>query len=283
VRARKRLSKMQLGSVRTRGFVAGSGKGFSLVELLVVMVVIALLAAIAFPMFVKVKQSAQISECLSNMRQLGVGLRMYIDSYDGSFPAAVPWGKPGSGEKTIQELLTPLVQNGMVAERTGTDPKTGRPTYIYPKRGVFACPSDSGLPPKFDGTCNIQAERRVWLQTGCSYEYYAGNQKDFLHWSASDPPQVPWTALSPEVQIKSRAVRVGAPIASIPAPSRKAVIGDIWFWHLGDRVPPEGDEFKVMYSNTLFADGHARRVQGTHHLEARLQQLARWHTFTEIN
>ncbi len=273
---------MRVGSVRTRGLVFGTSKGFSLVELLVVTVVIALLAAIAFPMFVKVKQSAQISECLSNMRQLGMGFRMYTDSY-GRFPAAVPWGKPGGSEKTIQELLEPYVQNGIVAERTGTDPKTGRPTYIYPNRSVFSCPSDSGLPTKFDGTCGIQAERRVCLQTGCSYEYYAGNQKDFLHWSAADPPEVPWTALSPEVRINSHDLRIGAPYSSVVAASRKAVMGDIWFWHLGDRVPPEGDEFKVMYSNTLFADGHAKRVQGVNHLEARLQQLTRWHTYTEID
>lgn len=280
------VENMRVGSARTNGLSAGHGKGFSLVELLVVMVIIALLAAVAFPMFVKVKQSAQISECLSNMRQLGLGLRMYVDSYDNRFPAAVPWGRPGfvqNDEKTIQELLGKYVGQGLVAERTGTDPKTGRPTYIYPKRSVFTCPSDSGLPAKFNGTNGILAERRVWLQTGCSYEYYAGNQKDFLRWSAADPPEVPWTALSPEVQVNSRAVRVGAPIANVVSQARKAVLGDIWFWHLGDRVPPHGDEFKVMYTNTLFADGHARRVPGVYHLEARLQQLSRWHNLTEID
>lgn len=276
--------RMQVGSVYRRGFAAGSSKGFSLVELLVVMTVIALLAAIAFPMFVKVKQSAQISECLSNMRQLGMGLRMYLDSYDSRFPAAKPWGKPGGDEKTIQELLTPFVQNGLAAERIGTD-SSGRPAYIYPKRSVFCCPSDSGIPNDFDGTCGVVADRRIWLQTGCSYEYYAGNQQDFLHWTASDPPPVPWTALSPlvEMQGTSRRVRVGAPLASLVSQSRKAVMGDIWFWHLGDRVPPQGERFKVMYSNTLFADGHAKRVQGSYHLGARIVKVDHWHNLTEID
>jgi len=274
---------MRVGSTK---LIGGANKGFSLIELLVVTVVIALISAVVFPMFIKVKQSAQISECLSNMRQLGIALRMYIDSYDNRFPAAMPWGRPGmseNGEKTIQEVLTPFVGQKWIAERTGTDPKTGRPTFIYPKRTVFCCPSDTGLPHKFDGTCGVVAERKVWLQTGCSYEYYAGNQKDFLSWPV-DPPQVPWTALSPEVQIASRKLRIGAPLANIVNQSRKAVMGDIWFWHLGDRVPPEGDEFKVMYTNTLFADGHAKRVTGVSHLEARLQQLTpRWHPYTEID
>jgi prepilin-type N-terminal cleavage/methylation domain-containing protein/prepilin-type processing-associated H-X9-DG protein len=253
--------------------------GFSVVELLVVAAVISILAAIAFPVIVKARQQAQISECLSNMRQLGLAFRMYLDDYHDSFPAAVPWGVPRSeftkGERTIQELLTTYVPNGMITEKTA-DGK-----YTYPQPSVFACPSDAGLPPKFDGFCGgVKANCPVWTQTGCSYEYFAANQKDYLFTIASDPPQVPRTALSPEVEISSRIVRIGAPVSAVMYPTKKAVLGDIWFWHLGDRVMPDDT---VAYSNTLFVDGHAARVRGVDHMEARLQQLKRWHTYTELD
>jgi prepilin-type processing-associated H-X9-DG protein len=247
--------------------------------LLVVVVILAVLSAIAFPVLVKTKQSAQTSECLSNMRQLGLAFRMYLDDYQEQFPAAVPWGIPGSpannGEKTIQEILVPFLRNGMVPEK-GADG-----SYVYSRRSVFCCPSDTGLPDECDGFCGgVKAEIAVWRQTGCSYEYYAANQPNFLDTTSSDPPKVPRTALAPEVEIDGQRTRIGAPWSAVISQTKKALLGDIWFWHLGDRVMPEN---RVAYSNTLFVDGHAARVRGAEKAEAMLQQLKRWHSFTELD
>lgn len=269
---------MRVGSGKSRGFAGGHIGGFSLVELLVVMTIIAVLAAIVFPVLVKAKQTADISECLSNMKQMGSALNMYLNEYDGRFPAAVPWGIPGSAEvgsdKTIQELLSPFVRDGMIRQKVGT-------RFLYPKPSVFTCPSDTGLLQKHDGFCGVRAGARVWLQTGCSYEYYATNQRKYLDRDIdSRPLLVPWTALSPQIQVGSKRERVGAPVSMIVHVTKKAVMGDIWFWHLGDQVPPDDE---VAFCNTLFADGHAARVKGTSHCMARVEQLQHWHSYQEID
>jgi prepilin-type N-terminal cleavage/methylation domain-containing protein/prepilin-type processing-associated H-X9-DG protein len=56
--------------------------GFTLIELLVVIAIIAILAAILFPVFAKARERAKLTSCLSNTKQLGTALRMYIDDND---------------------------------------------------------------------------------------------------------------------------------------------------------------------------------------------------------
>jgi prepilin-type N-terminal cleavage/methylation domain-containing protein len=60
--------------------------GFTLVELLVVIAVIALLAAILFPVFAQAREKARQASCLSNLKQIGAEMLMYTDDYDGRFP-----------------------------------------------------------------------------------------------------------------------------------------------------------------------------------------------------
>ena len=63
-------------------------RAFTLIELLVVIAIIAILAAILFPVFAQAKESAKRTACLSNSKQQGTALLMYIADTDGVIPVA---------------------------------------------------------------------------------------------------------------------------------------------------------------------------------------------------
>ncbi len=63
-----------------------SRSGFTLIELLVVIAIIAILAAILFPVFSKVRENARRTVCLSNEKQLGLGILQYVQDADEQYP-----------------------------------------------------------------------------------------------------------------------------------------------------------------------------------------------------
>ncbi|MGM0491747.1 MAG: DUF1559 domain-containing protein, partial [Armatimonadota bacterium] len=60
--------------------------GFTLIELLVVIAIIAILAAILFPVFARAREKARQTSCLSNVKQLMIGVQMYAQDYDERLP-----------------------------------------------------------------------------------------------------------------------------------------------------------------------------------------------------
>ena len=61
-------------------------QGFTLIELLVVIAIIAILAAILFPVFAQARESARTTSCVSNEKQITLGILMYVQDYDETFP-----------------------------------------------------------------------------------------------------------------------------------------------------------------------------------------------------
>jgi len=88
-------------------------RGFTLIELLVVIAIIAILAAILFPVFAKAREKARQTTCASNLKQIAIGAKQYVDDYDGKWVPdwASVWGGVAA---TWMEMQSPYVKNSQV-------------------------------------------------------------------------------------------------------------------------------------------------------------------------
>jgi prepilin-type N-terminal cleavage/methylation domain-containing protein/prepilin-type processing-associated H-X9-DG protein len=128
----------------TRGGVERRRQGFTLIELLVVIAIIAILAAILFPVFARARENARRASCLSNMKQIGLGVIQYTQDYDEQLPMnfeyqprsdlRLPDGRGYIGRYTWHLQLFPYIKS----------------------QQVFVCPSDPNPKGGFgdNGTVN---------------------------------------------------------------------------------------------------------------------------------
>ncbi len=106
-------------------------KAFTLIELLVVIAIIAILAAILFPVFAQEKMAAKKTADLSNLKQIGLGIMMYMNDSDDMFPRGGIQDAAGNWV-TWRESVLPYIKNGQQSYNNGD-------TYV--NGGMWTSPS----------------------------------------------------------------------------------------------------------------------------------------------
>lgn len=79
--------------------------GFTLIEVLVVIAVIAILAAILFPTFARARENARRSSCQSNLHQIGLGFAQYTKDYDDHYPLGLQADWNNGWPTTVQPYI----------------------------------------------------------------------------------------------------------------------------------------------------------------------------------
>lgn len=103
--------------------------GFTLMELLCVLVILALLAALLFPVFSGAREKVRQTACVSNMRQIGLAFRLYMQDNEETFPInRTCVGMPIPHETQCEEGMNVTGWVDMVS--------------VYIRSDVFKCPSD---------------------------------------------------------------------------------------------------------------------------------------------
>lgn len=126
--------------------------GFTLIELLVVIAIIAILAAILFPVFARARENARRTSCLSNLKQIGLGMMQYTQDYDERYAPAFSWdqasGKPNALDTDVSHPSGYFTINN--ASTSGHYKSWMDAVFPYVKSTqIFVCPSDNhaGAPP----------------------------------------------------------------------------------------------------------------------------------------
>jgi len=99
-------------------------RGFTLIELLVVIAIIAILAAILFPVFARAREKARQTSCLSNVKQISLGIIMYMQDYDERFPMLYWTASPRHG---LAQVVQPYIKNADVYNCPSSDAEATMP------------------------------------------------------------------------------------------------------------------------------------------------------------
>jgi prepilin-type N-terminal cleavage/methylation domain-containing protein/prepilin-type processing-associated H-X9-DG protein len=230
-------------------------RAFTLIELLVVIAIIAILASMLLPALSKAKGKAAQSRCYSNLRQLGLGMMMYLDTYNNVFP--------GTASRNTYGFRV----EDWIYWRTNLPlfPVTRSPIVVplgSASSNLFRCPADTDNTERF----RIQDGNGPYLYSYSltSYDLQNGISRGMA--SINDGSWHPFRSTS--IRDPARKIMLAEEQSSykkneVSDPS-SGVIND------GRWVPP-GDVLTSRHSlrgNVAFADGHALAVKWQFGLEA---------------
>jgi prepilin-type N-terminal cleavage/methylation domain-containing protein len=119
-------------------------KGFTLIELLVVIAIISILAAILFPVFARARENARRASCMSNLKQIGLGIMMYVQDYDEKYPTNLVGTKSDDSSYISRTDKTYPSGNFLVSDGSGSGHYLTWMDLIYPYTKsvqIFICPS----------------------------------------------------------------------------------------------------------------------------------------------
>ena len=198
-----------------------SKKAFTLIELLVVIAIIAILAAILFPVFAQARDKARQTSCLSNIKQIGLGLMMYVQDSDETYPGALQPSPSINGGSTSDQRMPldmqvlPYIKNDQI--------------WTCPSDAAFRVPTTDTRLQWWDGNYKAKGIIR-------SYGYMA--EINDVEWSDSHGGQRdPNSGLSPYTgarQPTDTNPPVGKALAALDSPSSTVALAELWAIGNGD-------------------------------------------------
>lgn len=148
---------MHNASTRTSTRRDARFRAFTLIELLVVIAIIAILAAILFPVFARARENARRTSCMSNLKQVGLGLLQYVQDSDETLPRSFYGGGGVPSNPTNykwMDCIFPYVKSEAVFD-CPSDAKSPRYKHFggtnygsYGLNGAYGTVGDAQTPPR---------------------------------------------------------------------------------------------------------------------------------------